>query len=82
MIFIGDELWQEIKSEAGSVIQREWILPPDYGQNFDLIYLKADNSLAAGNHEIIVKVSRKIGRRIVLLLSPTKMKQKVIYQCL
>ena len=57
LIFIGDELWQEIKSEAGSVIQREWILPPDYGQNFDLIYLKADNSLAAGNHEIIVKVS-------------------------
>ena len=32
-------------------------MPPDYGQNFDLIYLKADNSLAAGNHEIIVKVS-------------------------
>lgn len=59
MRFNADRDWQEIKTASGSIIQREWLLPADYGQNFDLLYLHAGASLKSGVQEIAIKVTGK-----------------------
>lgn len=59
MRFSADRDWQEIKTASGSIIQREWLLPADYGQNFDLLYLHAGASLKSGVQEIAIKVTGK-----------------------
>ncbi|WP_177565727.1 hypothetical protein [uncultured Phascolarctobacterium sp.] len=59
MLFNADKDWQEIKTASGSIIQREWLLPADYGQNFDLLYLRADTGLRDGSYKIAIKVSGK-----------------------
>lgn len=59
LLFNEDVNWQEIKTDTGIIINRKWILPADYGQNFDLIYLRASESLAEGQHNITVHVRGK-----------------------
>lgn len=54
-----DADWQKIKTDQGLVIKRNWLLPANYGQNFDLLYLRASEELAEGKHDIVVKVSGK-----------------------
>ena len=54
-----DADWQKIKTDQGLVIKRSWLLPANYGQNFDLLYLSAGEELAEGKHDIVVKVSGK-----------------------
>lgn len=50
------ENWQVTDTAAGKIAVREWVLPADYGQNFDLLYLRAAADLSVGKHEIVVKV--------------------------
>ena len=59
-LFCNDDAdWQKIKTDQGLVIKRNWLLPANYGQNFDLLYLRASEELAEGKHDIVVKVSGK-----------------------
>ena len=59
-LFCNDDAdWQKIKTDQGLVIKRSWLLPANYGQNFDLLYLRASEELAEGKHDIVVKVSGK-----------------------
>lgn len=59
LLFNKDTKWQEIKTDTGVIIKRSWTLPANYGQNFDLLYLQASESLTAGKHDIIVKVGNQ-----------------------
>ena len=59
-LFCNDDAdWQKLKTDQGLVIKRNWLLPANYGQNFDLLYLRASEELAEGKHDIVVKVSGK-----------------------
>ena len=59
LTFNEDDDWQEVKTGKGLIIKRSWTLPANYGQNFDLLYLRANEKLTEGKHDIVVKVSGK-----------------------
>lgn len=49
--------WRSQENEAGLVLFKDVELSANYGQNFDLLYLRSEPDLAEGKNEIRVKLS-------------------------
>lgn len=49
-------VWQSQEIATGLVLSKKIELPANYGQIFDLLYLRSGSALTAEGHEIIVKV--------------------------
>lgn len=48
--------WHVHAGDAGRLAATEWTLPADYGQNFDLLYIKAPVGMSSGSQQLTVKV--------------------------
>ena len=56
-----------MKTGKGLIIKRSWTLPANYGQNFDLLYLRANEKLTEGNMTLLLKLAARVGKRIIIL---------------
>lgn len=56
--------WQTNEEGGRQIVTAEWRLPADYGQTFDLLYIKPDGSAAKGEHKLLVEAAGAGWRRI------------------
>lgn len=67
LTFNEDDDWQEVKTGKGLIIKRSWTLPANYGQNFDLLYLRLMKNLPKENMTLLLKLAARVGKRIIIL---------------
>ncbi|WP_293729824.1 hypothetical protein [uncultured Phascolarctobacterium sp.] len=58
-----DDRWQTSEEGGRQIVTAEWRLPADYGQTFDLLYIKPDGSAAKGEHKLLVEAAGAGWRR-------------------
>ena len=51
--------WSVEEYNDGYIAKTKWLLPADFGMSFDLLYVKADQGLAAGTREAVVELKSK-----------------------
>lgn len=51
--------WKVEKTNQGYIAKAKWILPANFGMNFDLLYIKAENGMTPGSREAIVELKGK-----------------------
>lgn len=51
--------WQIEKTNQGYIAKASWILPANFGMNFDLLYIKAENDMKPGSREASVELKGK-----------------------
>lgn len=49
--------WQLGEEDGRQIVTAQWSLPADYGQTFDLLYIKPDGSAAKGTYKLSVQAS-------------------------
>lgn len=54
--FDENSAWRSQENAAGLVLFKDLVLSANYGQNFDLLYLRSEPGLTDGTHEISVKL--------------------------
>lgn len=53
---LANEKWQLTEENGQAVAVSAWTLPADFGQTFDLLYLRPDSTAQAGEYKLVVKV--------------------------
>ena len=51
-----DDKWQAGAEDGHNIATSAWMLPADFGQTFDLLYLRPDGSAKAGEQKLVVQV--------------------------
>lgn len=51
-----DQNWQSGRITEGELLRREITVPPEFGQTFFLLYLRANDDLSSGEHRITVNL--------------------------
>lgn len=50
-----EEKWQVVREQDKTIATTKWLLPEDYGQTFDLLYLEAQEGIALGEKQVLVE---------------------------